>query len=97
MLSLAVLLVLIDRSRLCVGTGFDILLSFHHHPIYNTHYKTITHTVTLISLLSAHKYRYTSPHEMWSAQEMCESLAFYAHSGKPEARIGIGIDFDICP
>ena len=32
--------------------------------------ETITRTVTLNSLLSVHKCRYTSPHVMWSAQEV---------------------------
>ena len=49
-LSLAAPLVLFERSRLWVGTGFHLLPSFYrHHPTqHNYTTQTVIHTVTLI-------------------------------------------------
>ena len=91
MLSLAALLVLIDRNRLYAGTGFHLLSSLHHHrKCNNTHYKTIKHTVTLAPLLQ-YTNTDTHPRLTWSAQGVCESkidhtIAIYLHCTEPEGR-----------
>ena len=47
---------------------------FHFSSSYHTYTtETVIHTVILTSLLSVHKYRYTSPHVTWFAQEVHES------------------------
>ena len=49
----------------CFLNFFDKIFYHEQQVLY---YKTITHT----SLLSVHKYRYTSLHVTWSAQEVSE-------------------------
>ena len=62
-LNLAALLVLFEKSRLWVGTGFHLLPSFHHHHPRQHNYttQTVKLTVTFTSTFSAVHYTDTHP------------------------------------
>ena len=77
---------LIDRSRPYASTKFHLLPSLLHDPTYNTlTLQKQLHIVTLTSLLSAHKYRYTSPHNEVCSRGANHTNAIYLHSAEPEA------------
>ena len=90
-LSLAVPLVLFEKSRLRAGTGFHLLTSFRHHlkkRNYTT--QTVTHTVTLTSTFSRTLYRYSShnvvcPSGAWF-ENRPHSTPSYPPCVEPEAR-----------
>ena len=74
-LSLAASLVLFEKNRLWVGTGFHLLPSFPHHLAqhdYTT--QTVTHTVTLTSTFSSTLY-YTDTHP--TRNVVCPRVAWF--------------------
>ena len=75
MLNLTVPLVLINKSRLRASTGFHLLPSLHHHPIYKTLTLQNNYTYSHPNLTYI-KYRTQIqmhiPHVMWSGQEVHE-------------------------
>ena len=72
-LSLAAPLVLFEKSRLWVYTGFHLLPSFHHHPTQHNKYYTNSYTYSHPNLnFLQYTIQILVSHVMWSAQVVRE-------------------------
>ena len=90
-LSLAAPLVLFEKSRLRVGTGFHLLPSYHHPTQHNLHYtNSYTYSHPNLNFLQ-YTIQILVPHVMWSAQAVREfkidhTNGIYPPCAEPEAR-----------